>query len=77
MEDPEVSAQIYALFAVDQDDATCQSVTMRKALLEEFIDSRWIEYGTIHGVTHQSFMALTSETAPDESVISPFMDMYV
>lgn len=77
LEDPEVSAQIYALFAVDQDDATCQSVTMRKALLEEFIDSRWIEYGTIHGVTHQSFMALTSETAPDASVISPFLNMYV
>ena len=76
LEDPKVSNELYALFCIDTTDATCQSRTMRKVLLDEFIDSRWIEYGTIHGVTHHSLMCLTSETAPDATVISPFLNIY-
>ena len=74
--DPDVSSELYALFCIDTTYATCQSKTMRKALLDQFVDSRWIEAGTIYGVTHHSFMCLTSETAPDATVIRPFLNMY-
>lgn len=76
LKDSAVSDKLYALFCIDIGDATCQSKTMRKALLNEFVNSRWIDYGTIQGVTHHSLMCLTSETAPDAAVINPFLNMY-
>lgn len=75
--DDSLSDQLYALAYIDGEDATCQSKVMRKKLLQETIYDRWIDWGTIHTVTHNGFGCIASDGAPYESVIMPFLTEYM
>lgn len=75
--DDSLSDQLYALAYIDGGDATCQSKVMRKKLLQETIYDRWIDWGTIHTVTHNGFGCIASDGAPYESVIMPFLTEYM
>ena len=75
--DDSLSDQLYALAYIDGEDATCQSRVMRKKLLQETIYDRWIDWGTIHTVTHNGFGCIASEGAPYDSVIMPFLTEYM
>lgn len=75
--DDSLSNQLYALAYIDGGDATCQSRVMRKKLLQETIYDRWIDWGTIHTVTHNGFGCIASYGAPYESVIMPFLTEYM
>lgn len=75
--DDSLSDQLYALAYIDGGDATCQSKVMRKKLLQETIYDRWIDWGTIHTVTHNGFGCIASDRAPYESVIMPFLTEYM
>lgn len=57
---------------------TCQSRTMRKKILEQSVYDRWIDYGTLYGVTHHSFVCVTGEELGLYlRVIRPFLTIYV
>lgn len=75
--DDDLSDQLYALAYIDGGDATCQSKVMRKKLLQETIYDRWIDWETIHTVTHNGFGCIASDGAPYESVIMPFLTEYM
>lgn len=75
--DDDLSDQLYALAYIDREDATCQSRVMRKKLLQETIYDRWIDWGTIHTVTHNGFGCIATDGAPYESVIMPFLTEYM
>lgn len=57
---------------------SCQNKNMKKRILEKSTYARWIDYGTLYGITPHSFVCLTGE---DEflkySVINPFLHHYV
>lgn len=68
---------IYKLMFIET-SATSQSATMRHDLLKRCVYDRWIDYGTIHGVTHHSMVCLTSAyEGIIDSVINPFLTEYV
>lgn len=70
--------KLYSLIFVDEGDPTCQDRNMFLKLLNKHLYTRWIEYGTIHGITQNSFMCITGEGIDlKESVINPFLTMYV
>ncbi len=51
---------------------------MRHELLKRSVYDRWIDWGTIHGVTHHSLICLTSAyEGIINSVINPFLTQYV
>lgn len=75
---PKIADELYSFAFVDSKDSTCQNDEMTQKLFEKHIYSRWIKYGTIHAVTHHSFMCVTGENdALYPSVINPFLTMYV
>lgn len=68
---------LYSILFVDPSDATCRDDEMRQILLHESLYPRWADYGTIHGVTNYSMMALTGRTEwINESVVRPFLVEY-
>ena len=75
--DDSLSDQLDALAYLDGEDATCQSRVMKKKLLQETIYDRWIDWGTIHTVTHNGFGCIATDGAPYESVIMPFLTEYM
>ena len=79
--DPERNAELkktlYSLIYVDDGDPTCQDGFMRNRLLEEAIDPRWADYGTIHAATEFSLLCVTSDyPGIYEQVIRPFIVEY-
>lgn len=44
---------------LDNSDNTIQSRRLRPKLAQEHTDDRWIEYGTLYGISRYSFVALT------------------
>lgn len=64
-------------FADNPGDLSCQNLHMERSLLKEAIYDRWIDYGTIHGVTHHSMVCLTGEDSSWNAVIKPFLTEYV
>lgn len=71
-----ISEELYSIIYIDNGDATCQSRTMREKLLKETIYDRWINWGTIHTITHNGLGCITTDRA-DDSVIMPFMTEYM
>lgn len=68
---------LYSILFVDPTDATCRDYEMRKMLLEKALYPRWAEYGTIHGITNYSMLAITGRTEwINESVVRPFLVEY-
>lgn len=76
--DKELQELLYSIIFADPDSATCQDSGMRAALLEKAIYPRWLDYGTLYGVTPYSMTLLTSEAADIEAgVLRPFIIEYV
>ncbi|UCN01250.1 CorA family divalent cation transporter [Sulfurimonas sp. SWIR-19] len=50
----------YKYVFVDGDDKTCQNPPLCSKMLEEATYSRWLNYGTLFGVTRYSFVALSN-----------------
>ena len=76
-EEKGLDIDLYKLLYVEK-DASCQSATMRHELLKRSIYDRWIDWGTIHGVTHHSLICLTGAyEGIINSVINPFLTQYV
>lgn len=69
------SNMIYKFLFIET-SLTCQDPHMKKTLLDNSIYSRWIQTGTLHGVTHHSMCCITN-TNVELSVISPFLTQYV
>lgn len=68
---------LYSLLFADPSDATCRDDEMRQTLLSKSLYPRWADYGTIHGITNYSMMALTGRTEwINESVVRPFLLEY-
>jgi len=55
----EIDSFWYRYLFVDGEYKTCQSNHMSRKLLAESTYDRWVEYGTLFGITRYSFMALT------------------
>lgn len=69
--------RIYKFLYVDT-SLTCQNRPMKKELLMKSVYRRWTDYGTLHGVTHNTFCCITSDVdAVEASVINPFLTQYV
>ncbi|NLD50276.1 MAG: hypothetical protein GX660_24320, partial [Clostridiaceae bacterium] len=72
-----ISNVLYA-FAFIEENLTCQNINMKRSILKKSIYARWIDYGTIHGVTHHSLICVTGEDKDLETyVIAPFVTQYV
>jgi len=78
-----MSSKLYKLLFVDvtANDASCQSRVMRRKILENSIYDRWIEYGTVYGVSHHAFVSVTGDPLKilsiTATVINPFLTQYV
>ncbi len=74
--DSKLSKSLYEFVFMDNDDnCTCQCKKMRDALLDEHIYKRWIEYGTIYGISAQSLVLLFNGEAMH--LIGSFLTIYV
>lgn len=75
--DQKFQEELYSILFIDPTDPSCQNRKMRRRLLEQAIDPRWSEYGTIHAVTSFSMVCITSEE-PDinDSVVRPMLLEY-
>lgn len=78
--DAEAAKRLYAVVFVDKEGATCQNDPMVQALLAEAVYARWIDWGTLHAVTHHSMFCLTGtyeDEAVREAVVTPFLTEYM
>ncbi len=66
---------LYRLMFVDGGGMTCQSRPMAHRLLEKHLYDRWIEYGTLIGITDYSMTTLTSSDA--DYLVRNFRTEYV
>lgn len=55
-----LSDELYKLIFVEN-SLTCQSVVMKRRLLQAAVYDRWIDYGTVYGVSQHSFICVTGE----------------
>lgn len=72
--------EMYAFCYVDgsSENLTCQNRGMRQELLKQAVYDRWIDYGTIHGITHHSMVCMTEEKEYAwQAVVLPFLSEYV
>lgn len=46
---------------VDKDSSSCQNKYMTKKLLKKHTYSRWVNFGTLYGISRYSFMALSND----------------
>lgn len=76
--DFEKAKELYALSFIDVVDSSCQNKYMIKDLLNKHIYDRWIEYGTIHAITHHSLICVTGDDDfLKDTVINPFLTQYI
>ncbi|MDR0287010.1 MAG: hypothetical protein LBI03_04785 [Clostridiales bacterium] len=72
-----ISNELYKLCFIEK-DVTCQSTSMKREILKKSVYDRWIDWGTIHAVTHHSFICVTGKwEGLDKTVIFPFLTQYV
>jgi hypothetical protein len=75
--DHTLSDALYALAHIET-GTSCQSRPMKEAILKQCVYDRWIDWGTMHLVTHHSFLCLTGAyVGLDAPVIFPFLTQYV
>jgi hypothetical protein len=67
--------QLYK-FTYIENELSCQDPYMKIGILKKSLYTRWIHAGTIHGVTHHSFVCLTNSGVIPQ-VINPFLTQYV
>lgn len=72
--DNNLARRLYEMVFVDGDGMCCYNRVMLKKLLEKHIYARWLEYGTVTGITEYSMVSVTSGL----SFLSlPFLTEYV
>lgn len=72
-----LAERIYMFLFVDSESCSCQNREMLKEKLENHLYTRWVECGTIHGVTEYSMICITStDEKIINSVINPFIMHY-
>ena len=60
-----------------ENDCTCQNERMLQEKLHSQIYARWIDYGTVHGITEYSMVCITGEDKGRENdTINPFLTIY-
>lgn len=69
-----LSSRLYKLIFVEN-SLTCQDNTMKQELLKACVYRRWINYGTVHGMTHHSFVMVNN--GKDIPSINAFLTEYV
>ena len=72
-----LAQDIYKFIFVDSKDCTCQNRSMLKEKLEEHLYARWVNYGTLHGITEYSMVCITgTNEGCIPAVITPFLMHY-
>ncbi len=66
----------YKYLFVDGDSKTCQNKFMAKKLIEESSYARWIELGTLFGISRYSFVALTGSWYGKNRLLPHMQTMY-
>ncbi|HFI0454794.1 TPA: hypothetical protein ACGOZD_000716 [Streptococcus suis] len=57
--------RLYSYIYIDNGDSTCQSARAIGPLLQRSIYDRWLDYGTIYGITQHSMLMVTTKGVPD------------
>ncbi|MDW8750041.1 hypothetical protein Q7W34_01095 [Streptococcus suis] len=57
--------RLYSYIYIDNGDSTCQSARAIVPLLQRSIYDRWLDSGTIYGVTQHSMLMVTTKSVPD------------
>lgn len=70
-----VAAMLYRLVFVDGTNVTCQNRAMLSRAMQENVYGRWLEYGTLIGITDYSLTAISSSSA--EYLVRNFRTEYV
>lgn len=67
----------YKFIFVDGKDKGCEDYEMTEELLKEHTYTRWINYGTLYGISRYSFVLLTTELCKDNQfLLSHLQTMY-
>lgn len=66
----------YKYIFIDGDGKTCQSKHMTKKLISESTYDRWIEWGTLFGISRYSFVALTGNWFGNNRLLPHMQTMY-
>ncbi|WP_066506989.1 CorA family divalent cation transporter [Abyssisolibacter fermentans] len=66
------------LVFVDAQNSSCQNRIMRRQLLKKHTYSRWVDYGTLYGITMYSFIALSngSDSEKENKLLQHHKTMY-
>ena len=72
--DDNLAKRLYEMVFIDGDGMSCYSRTMLKSLLEKHIYTRWLEMGTITGITEYSMISITNFPM---ATFLPFVTEYV
>lgn len=75
--------QLYALLYIDDGDVTCKDRALLRSKLGESGYTRWVQYGTLLGVTEYSMLCVLDERKDDDArddsylaVVMPFITEY-
>lgn len=72
-----LSSRLYKLLYIEN-SLSCQDNTMKRDLLKASVYRRWLNMGTIYGITHHSIICVNNgNPAIKEQVINPFLILYV
>lgn len=71
-----VARRFYEMVFVDADGLTCQNRTKLAEMNQEHSYARWIEYGTLTGMSEYSMLCITGDNI-DVFNINPFLTEYV
>jgi len=66
----------YEYLFVDGNGKTCQNIDMSKELIEASTYDRWVEYGTLFGVSRYSFVALTGSQYGRDVLLAHMQTIY-
>jgi len=66
----------YKYIFIDGTDKTCQSRHMTKKLIAETTYDRWVEWGTLFGISRYSFVSLTGERFANNRLAPHMRTMY-
>jgi len=73
----QLSDDLYQMISIET-SLSCQSVVMKRKLLEAAVYDRWIDYGTVYGICQHSFICVTGEADYLLSTpINPFLTQLV
>ncbi|MGE4456974.1 MAG: hypothetical protein AB7E13_08550 [Arcobacteraceae bacterium] len=66
----------YRYLFIDGNGKTCQSKNMTQKLLRESTYDRWVEWGTLFGISRYSFVALTGSLFGKETLLPHMQTLY-